>query len=902
MYIGQNSGMAAGSTTFNNTALGHNSLQYNLTGQNNTAVGTNALRDNVSGTENTAFGMSALIKNLTGTSNTAIGYDSLTSNRSGGANVALGRGSAQSLSKGSYNVALGNNSLNTTTGSYNTALGYQSGSSDEDGFSSGNTLNNVTTLGAYAISTQSNTVIIGNSNVYGINSPAVNVGIGTPAPTNRLSVSPAYYVGLGDDYDGGCLGGLMSQNGTTATFDTTYCSGIFTAASVGSEIVYSSGQKATIAGFISSSQVTVTPAQTVSNTSFKLFYAGLQVTSNGTVGVGTVSPSAQLDVRVQGSNRAGLVVNSGASTSEIVNIQANGSSVAVIANNGSATFMNATNSTTAFRVQGIGSGTQQKPAQATVGSTSGGQVYQDALVGYSFTPNANGSITQLGARYVSGTYTVSLYEGGVPGEPVGVLLARTAVSTISGTWQYANLTTPVNVVAGKRYSVVIYGSGSVSWYRSPGYTWDTTSGNITINRGVFDEYSEGELSGTYQSYNTIFGMIGQPDITFVPAQTLLSVDTTNAKTVFGRDTDGTILDFRSGSTVQGTIAVSGSTVSYNAFTGSHYGLFAPGSTTATRGELVDLTGSNQYKQGSAEPYYGITRAATANSPNILGAYLGTTDPSTPASLDNPELIMAAGNGDVWIADNGSGNVMIGDPLISSGDVPGHAMRDTKSFPTSHIFAKSAEAIDWSTVTTTVNGMKVAKVTVLFSYYNQDNQNTIAQDLQGGSLNITGNSILNGNLSVIGNINVSGTTTLATLIVTGSVTIQQNLTVQGNTTIAGNLTVGGKIVTSGNRPQVAGVSTSAPNLTATVEGTDTAGIVQVNTAVGVPADVRIRISYNQAYGGVPVATLSAIGQESAGLGMYIVSSDQNELVIGFSNPPAANQIYRFSYQVIQANPL
>ncbi|NDG33593.1 hypothetical protein EB118_26495, partial [bacterium] len=336
-----------------------------------------------------------------------------------------------------------------------------------------------------------------------------------------------------------------------------------------------------------------------------------------------------------------------------------------------------------------------------------------------------------------------------------------------------------------------------------------------------------------------------------------------------RPANGDVIQIASGGSVQGSISVSGTTVSYNAFTGSHYGLFAPGS-TASRGELVDLTGSNQYKQGSAEPYYGITRAATANSPNILGAYLGTTDPTTPASLDNPELIMAAGNGDVWIADNGSGNVMIGDPLISS-TVPGHAMRDTKAFPTSHIFAKSAEAIDWSTVTTTVNGIKVAKVTVLFSYYNQDNQNTIAQNLQGGSLNITGNSILTGNLSVIGNINISGTSTLASLTVTGSVTIQQNLTVTGNTTIVGSLTVGGKIITSGATPvAVLGVATGI-GASYTIEGNDTAGTITVVTGTSVSYGEQVAVNFSAAYTSVPRINLTPIS-EAAGNQNYYLARD------------------------------
>jgi|GEM_PF-2314617 len=366
--------------------------------------------------------------------------------------------------------------------------------------------------------------------------------------------------------------------------------------------------------------------------------------------------------------------------------------------------------------------------------------------------------------------------------------------------------------------------------------------------------------------------------------------------VLNRPTDGKFLSFTVGATGEiGSIGSVGGNVTLTAFTGSHLGLFD--GTTAGQYQLVDLTGNNQYKQGSPEPFYGITKTALANSPNVLGSYLGRFDPSTPASLDNPELIMAAGNGDVWIADNGSGNVMIGDPLISSGDVPGHAMRDTKQFPTSHIFAKSAEAIDWDTITTTVGGTKVAKVTVLFSYYNQDNQNTLAQDLQGGSLNITGNSILIGNLSVIGNINVSGTTTLATLIVTGNVTIQQNLTVEGNTTIAGNLTVGGKIITSGATPAAVLGAASGTGASYTIEGNDTAGSITVVTGSSVNTGEQVVVSFASNFTASPRVSLTPATLAASTVDYY-VTKDTTGFKLYFSSSPTPGQTYTFDYQILQ----
>jgi hypothetical protein len=373
------------------------------------------------------------------------------------------------------------------------------------------------------------------------------------------------------------------------------------------------------------------------------------------------------------------------------------------------------------------------------------------------------------------------------------------------------------------------------------------------------------------------------------AVSLLTVDTTNSKTIFNRATDGTILEFSSNSVVQGSITVSGTTVSYNAFTGSHYGLFD--GTAATANQLVELTGNNQHKDGSSEPIYGITKSSTANSPYVLGAYLATTNPSNPASVDNPELIMAAGNGDLWIADNGSGNVVIGDPLISSG-LAGHAMRDPGTYQVSHVFAKAAENIDWSTITQMVNGTKVAKISALFSFYNQNNN---LDNPQFQTINVLTNAIFGNNISTA-SLNVSGNTTLTSLTVTGTTTLA-GLTVTGNVTVQ-SLTLNGHLVTAGTTPLATVVTNAGTGAVCTVTGNDVSGVITlIAGTTGITAGEQCSLDFTQAYAATPNPVISARNDASSRALPY-VDATLSKLTLSLGNAPTPGQTYTYSYFITQ----
>jgi hypothetical protein len=149
----------------NNTFLGGDAGNFTMSGQQNTGIGLQALHNNFNGSDNSALGVAALFANTSGIENVAIGNASLLTNTSGSHNTAIGE-----LAGVSGNPANGN-----ISGSYNTFIGRFAGPG------TATQLNNATAIGANALVSISNAVVLGDS--------AANVGIRTSAPTRELTVN-----------------------------------------------------------------------------------------------------------------------------------------------------------------------------------------------------------------------------------------------------------------------------------------------------------------------------------------------------------------------------------------------------------------------------------------------------------------------------------------------------------------------------------------------------------------------------------------------------------------------------------------------------------------------------------------------------------------------------------------
>jgi len=159
--IGSNSLFSNGSGNYN-TATGYLALTSNYNSSYNTATGFWALNSNLSGEENTAIGALSLQNNISGNSNAAVGRASLLANTYGDANSGFGYGALENNTSGNYNVAVGTLALNANiTGFYNTAVGFQANVSSSD-------LSNMTAIGAGAVATASNQLMLGNTDIVAV--------------------------------------------------------------------------------------------------------------------------------------------------------------------------------------------------------------------------------------------------------------------------------------------------------------------------------------------------------------------------------------------------------------------------------------------------------------------------------------------------------------------------------------------------------------------------------------------------------------------------------------------------------------------------------------------------------------------------------------------------------------
>ena len=131
---------------------------------------------------------------------------------------------------------------------------------------------------------------------------------------------------------------------------------------------------------------------------------------------------------------------------------------------------------------------------------------------------------------------------------------------------------------------------------------------------------------------------------------------------------------------------------------------------------MSLTGVNRHlhDDSDAEIVYGVVPSAVPNDPRVMGAYLSLQDAGEPEGPDNPHLVMAVGNGEAWVVDDGE-DIAIGDYLIAA-DVHGHAMKDQGKYEISYVVARAAEPVQWDGVGETVAGRKHRRISVFFESF------------------------------------------------------------------------------------------------------------------------------------------------------------------------------------------
>jgi len=206
-FLGQDAGNFS-LTGSGNSASGFGALSTLTSGGANTAAGTFALGSNTTGANNTAVGSQALGSSTTSTEDTAVGYEAL-GNSTGGQNTAVGAGALLLTTTGTENTALGDEAgwlggNSNTTGSENTFLGFRSGPGTST------QLTNATAVGANAVVSSNNALVLGSINGQNGATSSVNVGIGTATPSQALDV-------VGNILIEGAGNGITFPDGSTQT-------------------------------------------------------------------------------------------------------------------------------------------------------------------------------------------------------------------------------------------------------------------------------------------------------------------------------------------------------------------------------------------------------------------------------------------------------------------------------------------------------------------------------------------------------------------------------------------------------------------------------------------------------------------------------------------------------------
>ena len=174
-----------------NTAL--DSLDGSSPGGNNVAVGHNALTANTTASFGVAVGSGALAANTTGANNVAVGSGALATSTTATDNTALGYQALNANTSGADNVAVGDEAgHDITTGSRNVIVGSKAGDAA--------TTTDDTTLVGYgagggAIMTGHDNVAVGSGSLSVTTSGAGNVAIGKDALTANTTASNNVAIG-----------------------------------------------------------------------------------------------------------------------------------------------------------------------------------------------------------------------------------------------------------------------------------------------------------------------------------------------------------------------------------------------------------------------------------------------------------------------------------------------------------------------------------------------------------------------------------------------------------------------------------------------------------------------------------------------------------------------------------
>lgn len=239
-----------------------------------------------------------------------------------------------------------------------------------------------------------------------------------------------------------------------------------------------------------------------------------------------------------------------------------------------------------------------------------------------------------------------------------------------------------------------------------------------------------------------------------------------------------------------------------------------------------------------------------------------------------------------------------EPTIASQELTEEALKD---------LANTDASVGGAAQTLTIQGNAIiAGQTLMRGNLNVAGNIQSGGSIQGPTLTISGTSNLGeaqiNNLQVASNTAVQGTTTLRDLNVSGTSSFSGAVTAS-QITVTRLILSGNAVLQVPNHISFTGASPSrTPNGgvlggggTASINGSDTAGTVSINSGNNPTAGCMVRINFQQTFTNSAHVIISPVGAAAGNL-TYYVDRNNSGFSICSNNAPAPNQTFAFDYFV------
>jgi cytoskeletal protein CcmA (bactofilin family) len=159
-----------------------------------------------------------------------------------------------------------------------------------------------------------------------------------------------------------------------------------------------------------------------------------------------------------------------------------------------------------------------------------------------------------------------------------------------------------------------------------------------------------------------------------------------------------------------------------------------------------------------------------------------------------------------------------------------------------------------------------------------------------SLIVAGDSAFQGQISTQKSLSVAGGGTFGGALSAPQITAN-TLQLNGNLTITRHIAVGGAAPGRTNGPALGSAGTSSVN------GSDTAGNININTGTGAAAGCFVTVNFAQKFNSTPYVLLTPIGAAAANVGYYVTRTTSNFTVCAANTPPSQTT-FGFDYFVLE----